>query len=553
MPLISHNLPKFSVPSIASLIKACRNPKHLQQVHAQIIRKGLEQDHFLISQFICLSQTLSNLSYSVSVFDRILSPSTFLWNVLIKGYCEKSGFGGTFSVFVRMKREGSFTDRYTYPSVIKACTCEGRVREGRAVHGSALRCGVEWDVFVRTSLIDFYGKCGKIGSARKVFDEMPQRNVVSWTAIVVGYVVAGDITEAKRLFDEMPQRNVASWNAIISGFVKSGDLCSARRIFDEMEEKNVVSYTTLIDGYAKVGDMASARFLFDQAPYRDIIAWSALITGYAQNGHPKEAVNIFLEMCLGSVKPDEFIMVSLMSACSQEGNLELAKWVDNYVTRSPIDLGRAHVQAALVDMNAKCGNMERAINLFEQMPKRDLISYCSMIHGLSIHGRGEEAVSLFNSMLNEGLTPDEVAFTVILTACSRAGLVEEGWHFFESMKNGYSIVPSQDHYACMVDLLSRSGRLKTAYELLKSMPVEPQAGAWGALLGACKLHCNIEIGELVASQLLEIEPQNAGNYVLLSNIYAAAERWLDVSRVRNKMKERGVNNIPGRSWISSEG
>lgn len=456
-------------------------------------------------------------------------------------------------MFVRMKREEGVPDRYTYPSLIKSCASEGRVREGMAVHGSAVRCGVEWDVFVRTSLIDFYGKCREIGCARMLFDEMPRRNVVSWTAIVVGYVVAGDIAEAKRLFDEMPQRNVASWNAIIDGFVKSGDLCSARRIFDEMPEKNVVSYTTLIDGYAKAGDMASATFLFDQAPDRDIVAWSALIAGYAQNGQPREAVNIFLEMSSSSVKPDEFIMVSLMSACSQEGNLELAKWVDNYVNGSSIDFGRAHVQAALVDMNAKCGNMERATNLFERMPKRDLISYCSMIQGLSIHGRGEEAVSLFNRMLNEGLTPDEVAFTVILTTCSRAGLVEEGWHFFESLKNEYSVAPSADHYACMVDLLSRSGRLKKAYELLKSMPVEPHAGAWGALLGACKLHCNIELGELVANRLLELEPQNAGNYVLLSNIYATAERWLDVSLVRNKMKERGVNKIPGRSWISSEG
>ena len=452
-----------------------------------------------------------------------------------------------------MKRKEGLPDKYTYPSVIKACASEGKVREGRTFHGSAVRCGVELDVVVRTSLIDLYGKCKEIGCARKMFDEMSERNVVSWTAMVVGYIISGDLVEAQKLFDEMPKRNVASWNAMIGGFVRLGDLVSARTIFEEMPEKNVVSFTTLVDGYAKSGDMASAKFLFDQAPDRDIVAWSALISGYAQNGQPREALNIFLEMCSSNVKPDEFIMVSLMSACSQVGSLELARWVDNYVTQSSIDLGRAHVHAALVDMNAKCGNMERATYLFEKMPKRELISYCSMIQGLSIHGCGEQAVSLFNMMLNEGLTPDEVAFTVILTACSQSGLVEEGWHFFELMKNGYSIAPSPDHYACMIDLLSRAGRLKTAYELLSSMPVEPHAGAWGALLGACKQNCDIELGELVAGRLIELEPENAGNYVLLSNIYAAADRWLDVSFVRNKMKEKAVKKIPGCSWISTQG
>ncbi|CAB4319941.1 unnamed protein product [Prunus armeniaca] len=296
-----------------------------------------------------------------------------------------------------------------------------------------------------------------------------------------------------------------------------------------MPEKNVVSFTTMIDGYAKYGDMASARFLFDQAPNKDIVAWSALISGYAQNGQPNEAVKIFLEMSTRNVKPDEFIMVSLMSACSQVGCLQVAKWVDSYVSQSSIDVHQDHVHAALIDMNAKCGNMERATSLFDKMPKRDMISYCSMIQGLSVHGRGDQAVALFNKMLNEGLAPDEVAFTVILTACSRSGLIEEGWHFFESMRHKYHLTPSPDHYACMVDLLSRLGRLNAAYDLLQSMPMEPHAGAWGALLGACKLNGNIELGELVANRLFEIEPLNPGNYVLLSNIYAAADRWFDVS------------------------
>lgn len=448
-----------------------------------------------------------------------------------------------------MIREGGVPDKYTFPFVIKACSNELTLRGGAAIHGAVIRLGFDDDVFVCTSLIDLYGKRKEIECARKVFDQMTNRGVVSWTAMVFGYVNVGDLAEAKKMFDLMPERNIVSWNAMIGGLVKIGDMRSSRKLFDEMPERNVISYTTMIDGYAKSGDMASARLLFEEAPHRDIVAWSALITGYAQNGQPNEAVKIFFYMYMKNVKPDEFIMVSLMSACSQVGSLELAKWIDFYLSSSEMDLNRGHIIASLIDMNAKCGNLNRAAELFETMPNRDLISYCSMIQGLSIHGHGTEAVCLFNKMISEGLIPDEVAFTVILTACSHAGLVEEGWHYFESMQSVYYIVPSPDHYACMVDLLSRTGHLKTAYDLLNSMPVEPHAGAWGALLASCKLHCDVELGELVAKRLFELEPQNAGSFVLLSNIYAAADRWLDVSLVRKKMKERGVRKIPGCSWI----
>lgn len=440
-------------------------------------------------------------------------------------------------------------DKYTFPSLVKVCARELRVRDGGVVHGLIVRCGVGEDVFVGSSLVDFYGKCREIECARKVFDEMSVRNEVSYTAMIVGYANVGDFEKAVGLFEEMPWRNVGSWNAMINVFVKLGDLGSARKLFDLMPERNVVSFTTLIDAYAKSGDMASARFLFDQSDSKDVVLWSALISGYTQNGQPNEAVQVFSDLRSQNVKPDEYILVSLMSACSHVGNLELAKWVDSYVSQSSLDLCRPHVVAALVDMHAKCGNMERATMLFKKMLKRDLISYCSMIQGLSIHGCGPQAVALFSSMLSEGIIPDSVAFTVILSACSHAGLVEEGCQFFDTMIDKYSIVPSPDHYACIVDLLGRAGKLKTAYDLLKTMPIEPYAGAWGALLGACKLHSDIELGKEIANRLFELEPLNAGNYVLLSNIYAEEDRWLDVSLVRNKMRERGLRKVPGYTRI----
>ncbi|KAM3282770.1 putative pentatricopeptide repeat-containing protein [Capsicum chacoense] len=554
MSLVRRCLTTPTEPSPIVLInwlRACKSIRNLEQVHTHIIQKGYEQDHFMINQFISLCNAFScNVSYATSVFERVIHPNVYVWNTLIKGYSKKSSLVGCFVILKRMIRSMNVVlDKYTFPSLVKSCSNALALREGQIVHGLIVRYGTDSDVFVGSSLIDLYGKCKEIEYARRIFNGIPIKNEVTWTAMIVGYVYAGDLSKARKLFDEMPEKNVGSWNAMIRAFVKFGDLVGAKKLFDCMPDKDVVSFTTMIDGYAKAGDMASARFLFDQSSDRDIISWSALISGYAQNGQPNEAVKIFHEMLLMNVRPDEFIMVSLMCACSQLGRLDLANWVEHYMSQNSFDFNQVHISAALVGMNAKCGNMERAKMLFEGMPKRDLISYCSMIQGLSMHGCGSQAVDFFDRMLNEGLVPDDVSLKIILTACSRAELVKEGFRIFNLMTNKYSVKLSPDHYACVVDLLGRSGRLKDAYELIKSMPVEPHAGAWGALLGACKLHCDIEVGEEISNRLFELEPQNTGNYVLLSDIYAAANRWLDVALLRQKMSEKGLRKIPGCSWV----
>ncbi|KFK33304.1 hypothetical protein AALP_AA6G357800 [Arabis alpina] len=402
-------------------------------------------------------------------------------------------------------------DEFTFPLVMKVCSKYEQVRVGSSVHGLVLRIGCYEDLVVCTSFVDFYGKCKDLLSARKVFGEMSKRNGIAWTALIDAYVKSGELEEAKKMFDLTPDRNVGSWNALIDGFVKSGDLVNAKKLFDEMPEKDVISYTSMIVGYAKGGDMRSAQVLFEQARDVDVRAWSALISGYAQN------------------------------ACSQMGSFELCEQVDSYLHQRMNKFSSHYVIPALIDMNAKCGHIDRATKLFEDMPQRDLVSYCSMMEGMAIHGCGVEAVRLFEKMVDEGIVPDEVAFTVILKVCGQAQLVEDGLRYFDLMRNEYSIVASTDHYSCIVSLLSQSGKLKEAYGLIKSMPVEPHASAWGALLGGCSVHGNSEIAEVVSRRLFEIEPQSAGNYVLLSNMYAALDRWEDVAHLRDKMKENDLH------------
>nr|AYM00656.1 pentatricopeptide repeat protein [Salvia miltiorrhiza] len=543
-----------SSSSILPLLKGCKTIRDLNQIHTHIIHRGCEQDHHLIAHFIsiCAAAQPANVRYPTAAFNAVTTPNIYLWNILMKAHCENASLGECFALFSRMRRESNMLpDKYTFPSLIKACSGISALREGQVVHAAAVRCGTEGDAYMGSSLIDFYGKCGEIECARKVFAEMPVRNEVSWTAMMAGCLNCGDIEAARKTFDEMPKKNDVTWNAMIKGLVKFGDLVSAKKVFDEMPVRDVVSFTTLIGGYAKAGDMAAARSMFDQMPSKDLVSWSALMSGYVQNGKPGEAVKVFGEMWAMNLKPDEFILVSLMSACAQLGSSELARWIESYIREGCYDTARAHVAAALVDMNTKCGDMARAAKLFEEMPQRDLVSYCSMIQGLCLHGRGAEAVALFYRMMDEGVRPDNVAFTVILTTCSHAGLVDEGCRIFDLMTEKYAMRPSPDHYACMVNLLGKSGRVKAAYELVQTMPMETHAGAWGALLGACRLQGDVELGEMVARRLFEVEPRNPGNYVLLSNIYAEADRWLNVSDLRDRMSEKGLRKIPGCSYLES--
>lgn len=370
---------------------------------------------------------------------------------------------------------------------------------------------------------------------------------VSWTAIIIVYVNSGEIVAARELFDRIPHRNLVHWNAMVDGYVKCGDLESAGRLFEEMPRKTAAAHTSLIGGYAKAGNMEGAKLLFDKLQDRDVFAWSAMISGYAQNGYPGEAFRIFNEFHKQDICPDEPVIVALMAACSQLGNIMLARWIEGYIGSYSIDINNAHVLAGLINMNAKCGNMERATVLFESMPVRDVFSYCSMMQGHCLHGSANKAVELFSRMLLEGLSPDNAVFTVVLTACNHAGLVEEAKKYFGMMKNVYSIVPSGDHYACLVSLLGRFGILRDAYEIIKSMPGEPHAGSWGALLGGCILQCDTELGKIAAKKLFEIEPDNAGNYVTLSNIYANIDRWTDVSKIRAEMSRKGLTKIAGRT------
>ncbi|KAI3882022.1 hypothetical protein MKW92_050083 [Papaver armeniacum] len=321
------------------------------------------------------------------------------------------------------------------------------------------------------------------------------------------------MSQAQRVLDHMPVRNAISWNGMIVGYVNGGDLSSARRIFDKMPDRNVVSWTTMLVGYAKSGYMDSARFLFDSMPERNIIAWTAMINGYAQNGRPSEALELFRGMEKARIKPEAVTMTGVISASAQLGGTELANWIGSYVDREGIERNEK-ILTALIDMHAKCGNMEEACR-FE------------LITGLASHG---QALEIFQKMQAEGIDPDNITFVGVLTACSHTGLVEDGLRFLDEMVNDYKIKPEAGHFACMVDMLARAGRLDEAHEMVMSMPEGRHPGALGALLSACKTYGNVEIAESTAKKLI-------------------TGQWEEAAKVRVAMKEKRIDKLPGCSWI----
>nr|BAK03698.1 predicted protein [Hordeum vulgare subsp. vulgare] len=406
----------------------------------------------------------------------------------------------------------------------------------------------------RNSLLASLLRSGDLPAARALFDQMPVRDVVSWNSMVAGLAKAGRLDRAIELFDQMPERNAASWNAVICGLIAHGHLTRAREMFEQMPVRSNISWITMISGYAKAGDVQAAAGLFERMENKnDLYAWNAMIACYAQNGCAREAIGVFNRMLKPHVcvLPNEKTFSSVTSACSQLGNLRFGLWVQSFMVSLGIELDD-HLRTALVDLYTKSGQIDRAFDLFKGLSKRDVVSYSAMIVGCGMNGKLNEAIGLFNEMSDANILPNAVSFVGLLSAYNHAGLVEEARACFTSMSSKYKIRPSMEHYTIMVDLLGRSGKLDEAFQLIMQMPMQPRASVWGALLLSCRLHNNVELGEVIASKCFEQAPGESGYYILLGNIYASANKWDKVRRLRKTMKERCLSKMPGSSWVLAE-
>ncbi|XP_022545112.2 pentatricopeptide repeat-containing protein At5g66520-like [Brassica napus] len=478
-----------------SCLHKCSKEVELKQVHAHMLKSGFFHDPYAITKFLsfCLSSTFS--SYAQDVFLNGLDrPDTFLWNLMIKGLSSSDQPESSLLLYHRMLSSSAPHNPYTFPFLLKACSNLSAFQETTQIHAHLTKLGYANDVYSVNSLINSYAVTGRFNHARLLFDRIQEPDLVSWNSVIKGYAKAGEMDTALTLFRTIPQ-----------------------------EKKNAISWTTII-------------------------------SGYVQAGMNKEALQLFHEMQNSNVPPDKVSLASALSACAQLGALEQGRWIHSYADKARISIDSV-LACALIDMYAKCGDMEEALGVFKDVKKKtkSVQVWTALISGYSYHGLGGEAIRRFTEMQKTGVKPNAITLTAVLTACSYTGLVEEGKSVFYTMERDYNVKPTIEHYGCMVDLLGRAGLLDEANRLVQKIPMKANAVIWGSLLKACQIHKNIELGERIGEILIGMDPNHGGRYVHTANIHATGGKWDKAAETRRLMKEKGVVKVPGCSTISLEG
>ena len=565
-----------------SILKACASPLSLKwgrEVHVLIRRDGLESDIRVGTALIQMYAKCGSIEEARQAFDNLTNRNVISWIAMGGAYAQSGSIGSTkvgdivtwnvmigayagsgrgveaYDLYLKMKEEGFQPNAVTYMSLLNDCASTGALEWVKVVHRHILEGGFESDVRVGSALIHMYAKSGSIEDAAVVFDRMKGRNLITWTVMIGAYAGSGRGVEAYGLYLKMKeegfQPNAVTYMSLLNECASTGALEWVkdvhRHILEGGYESDVRVGNALVHMYAKSGSIEDARMVFDRLKERDVITWNVMIGAYAGSGRGVEAYDLYLKMKEGGFQPNAVTYVSLLNECASTGALEWVKDVHRHILEGGYE-SDVLVGNALVHMYAKSGSIEDAQLVFERMEECDVMTWNIMIGGLGQHGRGRDALELFRKMKADGLVPDAYSFVALLSACSHAGLVDEGRQIFCAMKD-YGVIPTVVHYTCMVDLLGRAGLLEETKRFISSMPVEANAGTWGALLGACRTYGNVELGELAAKEVMKLEPADASPYVLLANIYAAAGQWDQVSFIWHMMQERGIRKEPGVSWI----
>ncbi|CAA7387669.1 unnamed protein product [Spirodela intermedia] len=592
------NRPSFPLAEtlLHSLKERCSSLKELKRVHALVITGGLETETILVGKLCAVAAAAGELSYSRVILEKATPErNRFAWNSLIRGYANSAQPREALLLHRRMLAGGLLPNEFTLPFVFKACAAESAFQETLLIHALVVKLGFAAQVFVQNSLLHSYAACGSPWLARTLFDGMPFRSIVSWNSMIGGYSRSGHCRSAFGLFEEMRRRRLAAdkftlvnllsvssqtgslrsgrlvhhhilvhgaevdlilENALLDMYAKCGDLRSALTSFNRMLERDVVTWTTMVAALAVDGQIEQSRSLFDQMPRRSVVSWNAMISGYVRRGLCRRAMDLHRLMLSSSgVEPDQTTLAAVLSACGQLGDLVAGEELHRYIRRRKDLLPGVTLCNSLVDMYAKCGLVDRALHLFAAMPVKDLVSWNVMLGALAIHGRATAALHHFSEMLAGGLRPDGFTFVALLSACSHSGLLDTGRRIFNAMADVFRVPIEIEHYACMVELLGRGGRLRDAAQLISAMPVRPDAVVWGAFLGACKARGDLRAAKQALKQLLEVEmePSGGGPFVLLCNAFGEACRPGDAANIRKLMDERGTRKDGATSSVEVDG
>ncbi|KAL4185400.1 hypothetical protein AMTRI_Chr10g230490 [Amborella trichopoda] len=546
--------------------KACASVRDIgltRLVHGQAAVLSLSRDGLVGTALVSAYARCCAPEDATKVFDEMCRRDGVAWTALVSAYSMNGWADEAFEAFGKMMGLGCVVDSVTLSSLLLACTRD--LWRACRVHAFVAKAGFECYASVCNSLIDAYAKCGAYDEAMRVFRSQSfTKDVVSWNTVIAGLALNKQSDKALAVYEEMTGEGVKPNRiTLLSLLPACGEFgCSktAKIVHESFAndawfdvEADVVVATALIHMHAKCGNVELARDLFEklERSKRNVVSWRAMIAGYEHGFMPEESLKLFDRMVEeGDSKPNSVTIVSALSACAQLGVLQRGRMIHGYAEANGLDLDPT-VASALIDMYGKCGDMGMAREIFSKMAigKRTIVSWTSMMGIEGLHGHGMQAVELFNAMIGHGVRPNEVTFVCVLSACSHSGLVDDGWNCFDSMIKDHGIEPNARHYSCMVDLLGRAGRLEEAHKLIMSMAIEPDACVWGALLGACRLHGEIGLGELAQAKLFSLNTDGIGHQVLLATMYASAGKWDDVIRTRVQLKHKGAKKIAGLSFI----
>ena len=549
--------------TVLKVLQACGKVgalKEGKQIHCYVLRLGMESDLSICNSLITMYSRNERLELAKTVFDSMkdhnlsswnsiissyathgcfnaawdllnkmerfnLKPDIVTWNCLLSGHSLHGSYEVGLTILRRMQTVGFKPNSSSITSALQAVIELSSMNFGKEIHGFVIRNGLDNDVYVGTSLLDMYIKSDCLSSAQAVFNTMKKRSIFSWNALISGYSFKGVFEEAEKLLNCMVQKgtkpDLVTWNGLVSGYSLWGHSKEARAVIERIKSSGLTP---------------------------NVVSWTALISGCSQNGNHTDALKYFIEMGKEGIKPNSATISSLLRVCAGLSLLHKGEEIHSLSIRTGF-IEDVFVATALINMYSKAGNFRSALRVFRKIQKKTLASWNCMIMGFAIYGFGKEAISLFDEMLTAGLQPDAITFTALLSGCKNSGLVNEGWKFFDSMSQDYNINPTIEHCCCLVDLLGRAGYLDEAWDFIQTMPLKPDASIWGSLLASCRTHGNLEFAEIAAKNLLELEPYNSANYVLMMNSYAMSNRWQDVERIKNLMSERGVKISQVWSWI----
>jgi pentatricopeptide repeat protein len=539
---------------------SCRGSRYIEEGR-NLFDNMPERDCVSWNTIISGYARIGRMEEGLGLFNSMPERSVVSWNAMITGFLHNGNVERAIEFFERMPER----DAASLSALVSGLIQNGELDKAAKVlteHGNKDE-GREDLVHVYNTLIAGYGQWGRFEEARNLFDQIPfcpdggkegngmfERNVVSWNSMIMCYVKAGDIASARELFDLMTERDTFSWNTMISGYVHWSNMDDASKLFSKMPNPDTLSWNTMISGFMEIGSLKLANDFFERMPQKNLVSWNTMIAGYEKNEDYKGAVKFFTQMLLEGEKPDRHTLSSVLSVSTGLVDLHLGMQIHQLVSKTI--LPDVPINNSLITMYSRCGEINRAQTIFDEMKlPKDVISWNAMIGGYASHGFSEKALELFKLMKRCKVQPTFVTFISVLNACAHAGLVEEGRKQFQSMSSEYGIVPQVEHFAALVDVVCRHGQLEEAMDLINRMPCKPDTAVWGALLGACRVHHNVELAQVAAEALMRLEPGSSAPYVLLYNLYVDMGQWDSAAELRMIMEKNKIRKQPGYSWVDS--